>query len=312
MSAGSNVPRIEFSAVNFKNDAVRLFQEYGFVVVENVFSSDEAAEMQSAMDKIVDNLRPEEHPKSIFNTEDEEKHTTDSYFLESVDKIRFFYEEGAFDKSTGELQVPKNRALNKVGHALHWLDATFRKYTFSDQIKKIFSAVGYITPKIVQSMYIFKQPSIGGSVTDHIDSTFLQVDPPEQVIGVWIALDDATEANGCLWFIPGSQRESTADGYKFVRTFSGSDSCDVKGQLVKFTGTRPTYDQSRFIPVEVKTGSLVLIDGKVVHKSEPNTSDKSRHAYTFHVADLQPGTTWSPLAWLQETDVYRFPELYVN
>lgn len=46
-------------------------------------------------------------------------------------------------------------------------------------------------------------------MTDHIDSTFLQVDPPEQVIGVWIALDDATEANGCLWFIPGSHRGTT-------------------------------------------------------------------------------------------------------
>ena len=45
------------------------------------------------------------------------QHASDTYFLESVDKIRFFYEEDAFDKE-GNLQVEKHRALNKVGHGL--------------------------------------------------------------------------------------------------------------------------------------------------------------------------------------------------
>jgi phytanoyl-CoA hydroxylase len=39
--------------------------------------------------------------------------------MESADKIRFFYEEGAFDKS-GELVVDKHHALNKVGHGNNW------------------------------------------------------------------------------------------------------------------------------------------------------------------------------------------------
>lgn len=61
-------------------------------------------------------------------------------------------------------------------------------------------------PQIVQSMYIFKQPSIGGAVTDHVDATFLQIEPIEKVVGIWIAVDDAEIENGCLWFIPGSHK----------------------------------------------------------------------------------------------------------
>ena len=47
-------------------------------------------------------------------------------------------------------------------------------------------------------MYIFKQPHIGGEVTCHQDSTFLYT-KPESAVGFWVALEDATIENGCLW-----------------------------------------------------------------------------------------------------------------
>lgn len=55
-------------------------------------------------------------------------------------------------------------------------------------------------------MYIFKQPRIGGEVTPHQDSCFLRTDPPS-CIGLWLALEDATMTNGCLWARPGSHTE---------------------------------------------------------------------------------------------------------
>lgn len=42
------------------------------------------------------------------------------------------------------------------------------------------------------------------TVTPHQDATFLHTEPLGRVLGFWIALEDATQENGCLWFIPGS------------------------------------------------------------------------------------------------------------
>ncbi|KAF1755805.1 hypothetical protein GCK72_012255 [Caenorhabditis remanei] len=216
------------------------------------------------------------------------KHAADSYFLNSSYKIRFFFEEGAVDKN-GELTVPKDKTLNKIVHGLHFLNPTF-----NTKIRKVFKEIGYQEPEVVRSMYIFKQPKIGGAVTDHVDSTFLRVDPIDHLTGVWIAIDEASVENGCLSFIPGSYKDTSTCDYRFVRTHD-----TIGGPLLKFIGTRKTYDQFKFQHVPISKGSLILIHGLVVHKSEANTSDKSRHAYTVHVMERK-STKWSEDNWLQE------------
>ena len=54
------------------------------------------------------------------------------------------------------------------------------------------------------------------------------------------------------------------------------------------------YDD--FVPVPVKAGSALLIDGLVRHRSGENVSAKSRHAYTFHVYDSGIAK-WSEQNW---------------
>jgi ectoine hydroxylase-related dioxygenase (phytanoyl-CoA dioxygenase family) len=53
----------------------------------------------------------------------------------------------------------------------------------------------FVDPVVVQSMYIFKNPGIGGEVTAHQDATFLHSQPDLKVIGLWFALEDATVSN---------------------------------------------------------------------------------------------------------------------
>nr|XP_053647070.1 phytanoyl-CoA dioxygenase domain-containing protein 1-like isoform X5 [Cherax quadricarinatus] len=224
-----------------------------------------------------------------------------SYFLESGDKVHFFFEQEALD-SNNELKVDKHLALNKIGHALHWLVPEFKKVSFSTKMKKVAQQLGFVSPAVVQSMYIFKQPGIGGEVTPHKDSTFLSTEP-QSCIGFWFALEDVTLENGCLWFSPGSHKSPT--NRRFIRN------PDKTGDLTCFTSPPDPDDPSKYIPIPVPKGTLVLIDGQVDHKSEKNTSSKSRQIYTFHVIERH-NTTWDPRNWLQPTPEMPFTGLYEN
>ncbi|XP_049751568.1 phytanoyl-CoA dioxygenase domain-containing protein 1 isoform X10 [Elephas maximus indicus] len=138
-------------------------------------------------------------------------------------------------------------------------------------------------------------------VTPHQDASFLYTEPLGRVLGMWIALEDATLENGCLWFIPGSHTSGVSR--RMVRAPAGS------APGTSFLGSEPARENSLFVPTPVRRGALVLIHGEVVHKSEQNLSDHSRQAYTFHLMEAS-GTVWSPENWLQPTAELPFPPLY--
>ena len=50
-----------------------------------------------------------------------------------------------------------------------------------------------------------QQPGIGGEVVPHQDNTFLYTEPTT-CVGLWLALEDATKENGCLWALPESHK----------------------------------------------------------------------------------------------------------
>ena len=148
-------------------------------------------------------------------------------------------------------------------------------------------------------MIICKQPEIGGAVPSHQDSTFLYTNPPS-AIGFWIALEDATKENGCLSFAKGSHRRESVRN-RFVRVGEGTGFVETEGSKwpKEFRTEEPLKDgkEEVFEMGEVKAGSLVLIHGNLLHKSERNTSDKGRIIYTFHV--IEGNLDYDERNWLQ-------------
>ncbi|XP_063705225.1 phytanoyl-CoA dioxygenase domain-containing protein 1 [Culicoides brevitarsis] len=278
---------------------VEKFEQDGFAVVEDFLLPEEIEELYEAGKDLCYEV-PEEI-KCIFDTVNHENaQNKDTYFLDSGDKVHYFYESNALSPK-GELLVDPIFALNKVGHALHTERDIFRKYTFSYRVKDICYQLGFKKPAIPQSMYIYKNPNVGGEVKAHQDGTYLYTEPASAV-GFWIALDDATPQNGCLQFIKGSHKNGVHTRYVLNPDKNSKE-------LLIYEKPTPIYPLSNFTSVPVKKGSLILIHNQVVHRSDNNRSNDSRHAYAFHVIETQ-NCVYAKNNWNQPKPGKPFPLLY--
>ena len=261
------------------------YMDTGFLVLEDFASEGDCDRLRERAKELVQEFDPAE-VVSIFTTR-EQNRIADDYFLTSGDKIRFFFEENAFNED-GTLKYEKEKSINKIGHALHDLDPVFDRFSRSQNIKELAAALGFKDPLLLQSMYIFKQPNIGGEVTCHQDSTFLYTEPID-IVGLWFALKEATIENGCLWAIPGGHRRGLKS--RWVRSRNG-------GMEFEIYDNEP-WPENELVPLEVKKGSLILLHGLLPHRSFENRSPNSRHAYTLHL--IHAGAKYPSDNWLQRS-----------
>jgi phytanoyl-CoA hydroxylase len=257
------------------------YERDGFLVVEDFAPAEECDRLRERARELLQGFQPGASV-SVFSTR-EQTRTSDDYFLDSGDKIHFFFEEEAFDGG-GELRQPIERSINKIGHALHDLDPDFSNFSRRPEIDALVNALGYRRPRLIQSMYIFKQPGIGGEVTCHQDATFLYTEPLSAT-GFWFALEDATRENGCLWAIPGGHLLGLKS--RFMRAEGGGTRFEVYDST--------PWPTDRLAPLEVKQGALIVLNGLLPHMSYPNRSPRSRHAYTLHFIEQDayyPADNW--------------------
>ncbi len=263
------------------SEMLAAYDKAGVLVLEGFAAQDKCTQLREHTLSLVRAFDPDD-VRHVFSAT-EQTQLDDRYFEESGDKIRFFFEHDAFDDN-GMLRQPKEQSLNKMGHAMHDLDPVFDAFSRAAELGHAVSDLGFVDPVIIQSMYIFKPPRIGGEVYCHQDSTFIYTEP-ESCVGFWFALEDATVDNGCMHFIPGGHKL----GLK-KRHLRGSD-----GKLTFDTLDETPWPEDADVPAEAPAGTLVIFHGRAPHRSSANVSDKSRHAYTLHVIDRQcryPAENW--------------------
>ena len=253
---------------------IQAFRSDGFLVVPNFVSDERCLQLRERAMMLAEKHVPSPEEATVFTADGKPQHTSDDYFLTSGEQIRCFFEKDAFDER-GNLRAEPHLALNKLGHAMHDLDPVFDSFSRTPDLDNVAADLGMCDPLLLQSMYIFKQPHIGGEVTCHTDHTYLWTEP-QSVIGFWFAIDDATNENGCMWAVPGGHKLPVRSRSRLneSRTATVMDVLDPE-----------PYPLDNLQCLEAKRGTLVLLDGAVPHLSAANTSDRPRHAYTIHAID---------------------------
>jgi phytanoyl-CoA hydroxylase len=262
---------------------IEQYHQQGYTVLNEVIDSPMLEALKARAAELVEQ-GADESQSHIFTTENNNR-SGDDFFLDSAELIRCFFEEEAFDKN-GKLVQDRNLCINKIGHALHEIDPVFERFSHQPLLGQIAADIGMQQPQIRQSMYIFKQPNIGGVVNWHQDASFFYT-KPQSVVTFWFAIEDASLQNGCLWVEPAGHLGPLRE--RFNR--DGQDTTMIALDKTPW----PTEQSGLSVPV--KAGSLVVFQGRLPHYSAPNRSAKSRQAYTIHVTDGV--TAYADENWLQ-------------
>jgi ectoine hydroxylase-related dioxygenase (phytanoyl-CoA dioxygenase family) len=158
-------------------------------------------------------------------------------------------------------------ALGEVTRNPHLDQAWAREAVTSPALLASVSAL--IGPDIAveNSFLITKQPQTAFAVPAHQDgiNDRIMLDPAGAV-AAWLAISDATTANGCLEVIPGSH----CGGY--LSYLRAAPSADHGGQ--RPLTTAGDFPDREFVPLPLNPGQVCLMDVRLVHRSGPN---RSRH-----------------------------------
>jgi phytanoyl-CoA hydroxylase len=174
-------------------------------------------------------------------------------------------------------------------HFPHKISKTLYEFLFNAKIVEILTAIVGPDVKCMQSMLFVKAPGKAGQ-SWHQDEYYIPT-RDKSLVGAWIAIDDASKDNGCLWIIPGRP------GFMMKRVpnsnteFADVDTIDISAI------------ENQMIPVEVKSGSVVFFNGYTLHSSRRNhTTDNFRTALVNHYMSAESMLPWDQDGKLELTE----------
>lgn len=123
------------------------------------------------------------------------------------------------------------------------------------------------------SHFISKEPLIGRATPWHEDSAYWKgrFDRFDQIVTIWLAIDDADEGNGCMRVIPGTHHDGFS-AYEQVDKRDNTFGSQIKPDLI---------DENKAVYFELKSGECSLHDGRIIHGAKANTSPRRRCGYTM-------------------------------
>ncbi|TGO36571.1 hypothetical protein BHYA_0121g00320 [Botrytis hyacinthi] len=188
------------------------------------------------------------------------------------------------------------KRIQRIGCGVHRVMPPFRKAILSPLHSTLAKSLGYKDPRIYQSLIIVKAAEVGARVVPHQDgcSGFTN---PSSCTTFWYALEDCSTENGCLAVAPGSHRVepitrrciTNGNGQPVFTDLEKPVYADIEGVGDSTLPKKNEKGEFEYKKLEVKAGTLILMHGNLMHKSEANRSSKSRVAFNFGVVEGEHG-----------------------
>jgi len=227
---------------------VEFFQREGYLIVRQAFDADEVVRARSELIDLIMGKMPE------FKGISFEAKAREILPTLSIDQ--------------------RQDAVRKLQNFVNYAPALHALAYHPTLVRAMRKLLGGSAPKLIQDMALVKPPHIGREKPWHQDNAYFNYPVDALVVGVWIALDDATIENGCMRFLPGQHRGGPK--VHFMRRDWQLCDTDTLGQ------------QPLAAPLE--PGGLLLFNGLLPHGTPHNSSGQRRRALQYHYTgeEVQP------------------------
>jgi phytanoyl-CoA hydroxylase len=271
-NATSNAPyRVPDCPTDISEAQVRQYQDLGFVAFEGVLSDDEVEEANRALTQITRDLLNDARSGKADLREASPK-ATRNYAGIRVQKRNSPFGIH-FEAGIDPLSLPPEEAELKYRklHAYHQEHPAFGALTEHPRIKGFLE--GLIGQEMVLKgeMALSKPPQIGSEKPWHQDNAYFNWLPLHLVGTAWIALDDATIENGCMFVLPGGHNLGALKHHHTI-------DCEILPDR---------FDRSKAIPVELKAGGALYFSAMLPHQTPPNRTSTRRRALQFQYRGVE-------------------------
>ena len=225
---------------------IQFYQSNGFVVIEDFLSAEELEQWRKAVMNAVKERAGQKIPgKDVKTGEDDGINEDADYYGKVFDQLLNLWQTNIDVK---ELMIDER--IGKMAATLAGVDGI----------------------RIWHDQALFKRPWANPTAW-HLDTPFWSFSD-RNAISIWIALDNATSENGCLYFIPGSHK------------ITNFDKISIGRNMDSIFETYPQLGNASTVAAPMKAGSCSFHNGLTIHGAGANMTSGWRRAMT---CALPPG-----------------------
>lgn len=232
-------------------EQVQSYQQDGFLLVEDFLNQDELSFWRQAVTEAIAQRGGKKMPGSEAKIGEDDGINKDSdYYVKVFDQMLNLWQTN--DKVK---QIMLDEKIGKMAATL----------------------AGWSGTRIWHDQALIKRPW-ANPTSWHLDTPFWSFSD-RRALSIWVALDDATYENGCLYFIPGTFRNTTFENPGIGKNMDA---------IFDFY---PQFKQLKSVAVPVKAGSCSFHNGLTIHGAGANMTNGFRRAMTC--AYMPDGATFN-------------------